>query len=145
MYKLNKSRLFGYPSDPTFKIGTPTVFRNLETSWIAPTSECDYEIGTKQSVRGGARSGTVAWNRNKKNEDLWQMSGWGCMRRGRENNWGREDFENEWQGQWPMRKKGRKGWLQYCPLSHDQACCMHQPFVECYATQAFSVTSEFDP
>ena len=36
-----------------------------------------------------------------------------------------------------MRKKKRERWLQHCPLSYDQACCIHPPFVECYAMQAF--------
>ena len=36
-----------------------------------------------------------------------------------------------------MRRKRREGWLQYCPLSYDQAHCIHPPFVERYAIQAF--------
>ena len=39
----------------------------------------------------------------------------------------------------------REGWLQCCPLSYDQACCMPPPFVKCYAIQVFFVTSDFDP
>ena len=31
-----------------------------------------------------------------------------------------------------------------CPLSYDQARCMHPPFVECDAIQAFSIASDFD-
>ncbi len=30
------------------------------------------------------------------------------------------------------------------PPSHDQARCMHPPFAECYAIQAFSIASDFD-
>ena len=26
----------------------------------------------------------------------------------------------------------REGWPQHCPLSYDQARCIHSPFVECY-------------
>ena len=37
------------------------------------------------------------------------------------------------------------GWLQRCPLSYDQARCIHPPFVECYAVQAFSIASNLDP
>ena len=35
--------------------------------------------------------------------------------------------------------------LEYCPLSYDQARCIHPPFVECYAIQKFSIASDFDP
>ena len=31
------------------------------------------------------------------------------------------------------------------PPSHDQARCIHPPFAECYAIQAFSIASDFDP
>ena len=31
------------------------------------------------------------------------------------------------------------------PLSYDQARCSHPPFAECYAIQAFSIASDFDP
>ena len=44
-----------------------------------------------------------------------------------------------------MRWKRREGLLQHCPLSYDQARCIHPPFVECYAVQAFSIASDFDP
>ena len=44
-----------------------------------------------------------------------------------------------------MRRKRRKGWLQRCPLSYDQARCIHLLFVECYAVQAFSIASNLDP
>ena len=44
-----------------------------------------------------------------------------------------------------MSRQRREGWLQRCPLSHDQARCMHPPFAECYAIQAFSIASDFDP
>ena len=44
-----------------------------------------------------------------------------------------------------MRRKRREGWLQHCSLSHDQACCLHPPFVECYAVQVFSIASNLDP
>ena len=43
-----------------------------------------------------------------------------------------------------MRRNRREAWLQYCPLSFDQTCCMHPP-IECYAVQAFSIASNFDP
>ena len=39
----------------------------------------------------------------------------------------------------------REGSLQHCPLSYNQARCIHPPFVKCYAIQAFSITSDFDP
>ena len=42
-------------------------------------------------------------------------------------------------------RKRREGWLQRCPLSYDLAHCIHPPFVECYAIQAFSIASDFDP
>ena len=29
--------------------------------------------------------------------------------------------------------------------SYDQGCCMHPPFVKCYAVQAFSIASDIDP
>ena len=38
-----------------------------------------------------------------------------------------------------------EGWLQHCPLLYDQARCIHPPFVECYAIQAFSIASNLDP
>ena len=44
-----------------------------------------------------------------------------------------------------MSRKGREGWVQHCPLSYDQACCMHPPSVKCYAAQAFSFKSDVDP
>ena len=44
-----------------------------------------------------------------------------------------------------MGRQRREGWLQHCPLSYDQARCIHPPFVECYAMQAFSIASDFDP
>ena len=44
-----------------------------------------------------------------------------------------------------MGRKRREGWLQHCPLSYNQARCIHPPFVECYAIQAFSIASDFDP
>ena len=44
-----------------------------------------------------------------------------------------------------MSRKRREGWLQRCPLSYDQARCIHPPFAECYAIQAFSIASDFDP
>ena len=44
-----------------------------------------------------------------------------------------------------MRRKRREGWLQHCPLSYDQAHCIHPPFVECYAIQGFSFASDLDP
>ena len=44
-----------------------------------------------------------------------------------------------------MCRKRREGWLQHCSLSYDQACCMHPPFVECYAVQAFSYASNLGP
>ena len=44
-----------------------------------------------------------------------------------------------------MSTKRRKGWLQRYLLSYDQARCIHLPFVECYAIQAFSFASDFDP
>ena len=31
------------------------------------------------------------------------------------------------------------------PPSYDQARCIHPPFAECYAIQAFSIPSDFDP
>ena len=40
-----------------------------------------------------------------------------------------------------MSGQRRKGWLQRCPLSYDQAHCIHPPSVECYAIQAFSIAS----
>ena len=43
-----------------------------------------------------------------------------------------------------MRTKRREGWLQHCPLSYDQARCIHSPFVEYYAIQAFSIASDLD-
>ena len=43
-----------------------------------------------------------------------------------------------------MGRQRRERWLQYCPLSHDQARCIHPPFAECYAIEAFSVASDFD-
>ena len=36
-----------------------------------------------------------------------------------------------------MQRKKREGWLQHWPLSYNQARCIHPPFVECYAGQAF--------
>ena len=44
-----------------------------------------------------------------------------------------------------MDRKRRKGWFQHCPLSYDQARCIHPPFVECFAIQSFSIASDFDP
>ena len=44
-----------------------------------------------------------------------------------------------------MARQRSEGWLQHCPLSHDQARCIHPPFAECYAIQAFSIASDFDP
>ena len=44
-----------------------------------------------------------------------------------------------------MSRQRREGWLQHCPLSHDQARCIHPPFAEFYAIQAFSIASDFDP
>ena len=44
-----------------------------------------------------------------------------------------------------MGRQRREGWLQHCPLSYDQARCSHPPFAECYAIQAFSIASDFDP
>ena len=44
-----------------------------------------------------------------------------------------------------MGRQRREGWLQRCPLSHDQARCIHPPSAECYAIQAFSIASDFDP
>ena len=44
-----------------------------------------------------------------------------------------------------MVRKRREGWLQHCPLSYDQARCIHPPSAECYAIQAFSIASDFDP
>ena len=44
-----------------------------------------------------------------------------------------------------MGRQRREGWLQRCPLSYDQARCSHPPFAECYAIQAFSIASDFDP
>ena len=44
-----------------------------------------------------------------------------------------------------MGRQRREGWLQHCPLSYDQARCIHPPFVECYAIQAFFIASDFDP
>ena len=44
-----------------------------------------------------------------------------------------------------MGRQRREGWLQRCPLSYDQARCIHPPFAECYAIQAFSIASDFDP
>ena len=44
---------------------------------------------------------------------------------------------------WGMRCTA--SWVQHCPLSCDQARCIHQPFVECYTVQAFSIVSNLDP
>ena len=44
-----------------------------------------------------------------------------------------------------MRRKRWEGRLQHCPLAYDQARCMHPPFVECYAIQAFSIASNHHP
>ena len=44
-----------------------------------------------------------------------------------------------------MRRKGSEGWFKHCALSHDQARCIHPPFVECFTIQAFSIASDFDP
>ena len=44
-----------------------------------------------------------------------------------------------------MHRKRREGWIQHCPLSYNQSRCMHPPFVECYAVQAFSIASNYDP
>ena len=44
-----------------------------------------------------------------------------------------------------MDRKKREGRLQGCLLSYDQARCIHPSFVECYAIQVFSITSDFDP
>ena len=44
-----------------------------------------------------------------------------------------------------MGRQRREGWLQHCPLSYDQVRCIHPHFVECYAIQAFSIASDFDP
>ena len=44
-----------------------------------------------------------------------------------------------------MSRQRREGWLQHCPLSYDQARCIHPPSAECYAIQAFSIASDFDP
>ena len=44
-----------------------------------------------------------------------------------------------------MSRQRREGWLQHYPLSHDQARCIHPPFAEFYAIQAFSIASDFDP
>ena len=46
------------------KTGTPTVFRDSETSQTAPMWRRSYEIGTKQNVRVGARIGAVTSGRN---------------------------------------------------------------------------------
>ena len=43
-----------------------------------------------------------------------------------------------------MGRQRREGWRQHCPLSYDQAPCIHPPFTECYAIQAFSIASDFD-
>ena len=43
-----------------------------------------------------------------------------------------------------MRKR-RERTLQTSPLSDDQACCFHPPFIECYVVQAFSITSDLFP
>ena len=44
-----------------------------------------------------------------------------------------------------MGRQSREGLLQHCPLSYDQTRCIHPPFAECYAIQAFSIASDFDP
>ena len=44
-----------------------------------------------------------------------------------------------------MHRKRREGWLQRCPLSYDQARCVHPPSVECFAIQAFSIVFDFGP
>ena len=44
-----------------------------------------------------------------------------------------------------MGRQRREGLLQHCPLFYDQARCIHPPFAECYAIQAFSIASDFDP
>ena len=44
-----------------------------------------------------------------------------------------------------MGRKRREGWLQHCPLSYDQARCIHPTFGECYAIQTFSIASDFNP
>ena len=44
-----------------------------------------------------------------------------------------------------MGRQRREGWLQRCPLSYDQVRCIHPSSVECYAIQAFSIASDFDP
>ena len=33
-------------------------------------------------------------------------------------------------------RQRREGWLQHCPLSYNQARCIHPPFAECYGIQA---------
>ena len=43
-----------------------------------------------------------------------------------------------------MYRKRREGWLQSCSLSYDPAHCIHPAFVECYASQACSIASDFD-
>ena len=45
----------------------------------------------------------------------------------------------------PDGQEEEEGWLQHCPLSYDQARCIHPPFVEYYGIQAFSIASDFDP
>ena len=44
-----------------------------------------------------------------------------------------------------MSGQRSEGWLQQCPLSYYQARCIHPPSAECYAIQAFSIASDFDP
>ena len=44
-----------------------------------------------------------------------------------------------------MDRQRKEGWLQHSPFSYDQARCTHPLFVVCYAIQAFSIASDFDP
>ena len=48
-----------------------------------------------------------------------------------------------WRTQTIIARK-KEGWHQHYSLSYNQARCMHPPFVECYAVQAFSITFNFD-
>ena len=43
-----------------------------------------------------------------------------------------------------MAGRGEKDDSKIAP-SHDQARCIHPPFAECYAIQAFSIASDFGP
>ena len=45
----------------------------------------------------------------------------------------------------PWAGRGGKDDSNISPFSHDQARCIHPPFAECYAIQAFSIASDFDP